>query len=122
MRQSVLSQKKTEILQKTSDSLGKLRVDKANLGDAPETILEGVPCIWYPTTFQDKSVLALLDSGSEVNTIHPTFAKELGLPIRSIDVGAQKIDGTTLDTYRMVVTAFLMTDKANRVKVFERPF
>ena len=30
-----------------------------------------------------KFVLALLDSKSEVNTIHPTFAKELGLQIRS---------------------------------------
>ena len=29
-----------------------------------------------------KSVLALLDSESGVNTIHPTFAKELGLQIR----------------------------------------
>ena len=37
------------------------------------------------------------------------------------DVRAQKTDGTTLDTYGMVVAAFLVTDKANRVRFFERP-
>ena len=39
-----------------------------------------------------------------------------------MDVGAQKIDGTTLDTYGMVVAAFLMTDKVNQVKFFEKTF
>ena len=38
------------------------------------------------------------------------------------DVGAQKTDGTTLDIYGMVVAAFSMTDKANRVRFFERLF
>ena len=83
--------------------------------------LERVPCIRYPTTFREKSVSALLDSRSEDNAIYPTFAKELGLPIRPTDVEAQKIDGTTPDTYGIVVAAFLVTDKANRVRFFERP-
>ena len=49
-----------------------------------------VPCIQYPITFRKKSVpvLALLDSKSEVNAIHPTFAQELGLSIKTTDVGA----------------------------------
>ena len=50
----------------------------------------------------------------KVNTIHPTFAKELGLPIRATEVRAQKIDGTTLDIYRVVVAAFSVTDKTDR--------
>ena len=56
----------------------------ANLG----ANLARVPCIRYPINFGEKSVLALLDSGSKVNAIHPAFAKELGLPIRLTDVGA----------------------------------
>ena len=56
---------------------------------------------------------ALLDSGSEVNAIHPTFAWELGLSIRTTNVGAQKIDGIMLDIFGMVVVAFSMMDKAN---------
>ena len=68
------------------------------------------------------SMSALLDSGSEVNAIHPTLAQKLGLPIKPTDVGAQKMDGTILDTFGMVVSAFSVTDKANRVRFFEKTF
>ena len=51
--------------------------------------------------------------------MHPTFAKRLGLVVRTTNVGAQKIDGTTLETYGMVVAAFSVTDQANRVRFFE---
>ena len=33
-------------------------------------------------------VQALINLESEINAIHPTFAKQLGLPIRPIDVRA----------------------------------
>ena len=58
-----------------------------------EEALERVPCIYYPVQFKDMSKAqgqALIDSGIEVNAIHPTFAKQLGLSIRPIDVEAQK--------------------------------
>ena len=86
--------------------------------------LAQVSCIWYPITFRKKSVSVpiFLDLGNEVNAIYSTFAWELGLLIRPTDIGAQKIDGTILDTYRIVVTAFSMTDKANQVKFFEETF
>lgn len=58
-------------------------------------------------------MVLLFDSGSEVSTIYQTFAKELGLPIRPIDIKIQKIDGTKLDTYGMIVVTFLLTDKGN---------
>ena len=92
---------------------------------AREEALKRVPCMQYPVQFKGMSKAqgqALIDSGSEVNAIHPTFAKQLGLPIRPIDIGAQKIDGTTLDTYGMVVAAFSVEDKANRVRFFEETF
>ena len=66
MRQSVLSQRRTETPQKTSDSLSNLRVDETNVDSAPEATLERVPYI------------------HEVNAIHPNFAKELGLRDRPI--------------------------------------
>ena len=84
--------------------------------------LARVPCIRYPINFEKKSMSALLDSGSEVNAVYLAFAKELGLPIRPIDVGAQKIDRTTLETYRMVVAAFSVQDKANQIRFFEETF
>ena len=86
--------------------------------------LAQVPCIRYPITFRKKSasMLALFDSGSDVNAIHPILAQKLGLSVKLTDVGAQKIDGTMLDTFEMVVTAFSVTDKANRVRFFEETF
>ena len=64
----------------------------------------------------------MINSKSEVNAIHPTFAKQLGLSIRPTKIGAQKIDGITLDTYKMVVAAFPVKNKANRVRFFEEIF
>ena len=89
----------------------------------PENLAQ-VPCIRYPITFQKKFVPVLLffDSGSEVNAIHPTCARELDLFIRPTDVGTQKIDGTTLDIFGIVVATFSMTNKANRIKFFEKIF
>ena len=93
--------------------------------------LEQVTCIKYPIVFpggitQDGSALglmsALLDLGSQVNTMHPAFAEKLGLVFRTTNVGAQKINGTTFKTYGIVVAAFSMTDQANRVRFFEEIF
>ena len=56
---------------------------------------------------------ALFDSVSKVNAVHLTFAKKLGLLIRPTNVGEQKIDGIILDIYKMVVAAYLMTNKTN---------
>ena len=84
--------------------------------------LTRVPYIRYPINFGNKSVSALLDPSSEVNTVYPAFTKELGLFIRPTDVGAQKIDGTTQETYGIVLAAFLVEDKANRLIFFEETF
>ena len=54
--------------------------------------------------------------------MHPFFAKQLGLLIRSTDVRALKIDGTTLNTHGMVVATFSVKDKANRVRFFKETF
>ena len=78
--------------------------------------------VQFRKNVNETQVQALIDLGNEVNAIHPIFVKELGLPIRPINVGAQKIDGSTLDTYGMVVTAFSVTDKANQVRFFEETF
>ena len=95
---------------------------KESEGEYPN--LAQVPCIWYPIISRKKSVSvsALLDLGNKVNAIYPTLAQELGLSIRPTDVGAQKIDGTMLDIFGMVVTAFSVTDKTNQVKFFEETF
>ena len=84
--------------------------------------LTQVSSIRYPTKFRKKSVSALFDSGTEVNTIYPNFAKELGFLIKPTDVRAQKIDGTTLVTFGIIVADFSMINKTNQVRFFEEIF
>ena len=77
-------------------------------GTNKEVTLERVPCIHYPLRFQKDiaSVRALVDSGNEVNAMTPTYTAKLGLKVRKTDIGAQKIDGSTLETFGMVLANF----------------
>ncbi len=50
------------------------------------------------------------------------FAQQLGLKICKTNVGAQKIDGTTLETYEMVVSTFSMLNKDGMERFFEESF
>ena len=92
-----------------------------SMTEKTEEELERVPCIWYPVTFQDWTE-ALLDLGSEVNAMSLAFASQLGLKIWKTNVGAQKIDGTTLETYGMVVFIFSVSDKDSKERLFEEGF
>ncbi len=83
--------------------------------------LKQVSCIWYLVTFKDQTE-ALLDSRSEINAISQAFAQQLGLKICKTNVGAQKIDGTTLETHGMVVSTFSVSDKDGRERFFEESF
>ena len=62
--------------------------DEQRQGEYPN--FARVPYIRYPIIFQKKlvCVLVLFNSGSKVNTIYPTLARELGLPIRGMDIRA----------------------------------
>ena len=83
--------------------------------------LEQISCIWYSVTFKNQTK-ALLDSKSEVNAMSQAFAYQLGLTIRKTNIKTQKIDGTTLETYKMVVSTFFVLDKDGRERFFEESF
>ena len=88
-------------------------------------VLDRLLCICDPVQFckdKGKDVLALLDSGSEVNAMTPAYAAHLGLKVRVTDVGAQKIDGSSLATYGMVIAAFQVVDKLGRSRFFQETF
>ena len=70
--------------------------------DGDEEIVR-VPCIYYLVRFLEEQIRALLDSGSEVNTMNPDFAWKLGLKVWKTNVGAQKIDSSALETFRIVI-------------------
>ncbi len=50
------------------------------------------------------------------------FAQQLGLKIWKTNVEAQKIDGTILEKYKMVVSTFSVLDKDGREGFFEESF
>ena len=79
-----------------------------------------VPCIYYPIQFREnqEQIRILLNSGSKVNTMSPTFVQKLDLHIRKTNVGAQKIDGSALKTFKMVIADFQVEDKSGRARFF----
>ena len=90
-----------------------------------EATVKRVPCIWYLVRFcqkndkdKNKDVRALIDLGSEVNTMHPAYTTKLSLRAKKINVGVQKIDGSHLDTFWMVIADCSVKDKLGRVQFF----
>ena len=54
--------------------------------------------------------------------MNPAYAKKLGLPVRQTDMGAQKIDGSHLNTFEMVIAGFSLQDKLGKVRFFQETF
>ena len=52
----------------------------------------------------------------------PTFAAKLGLSIRPTDIGAQKIDDSSLKMYGMVMVGFSIQGKTGKIRFFEGTF
>ena len=50
------------------------------------------------------------------------YASKLGLQVRHTDVGAQKIDGSTLQTFGMILANFQVEDKLGRTRFFQETF
>ena len=87
--------------------------------DSGEEIVR-VPFIHYPVWFQEdqEQVRALLNSGSKVNTISLAYAKRLNLKTWKINIGAQKINGSALETFEMVIAECQVEDKSGRSRFF----
>ena len=69
-------------------------------------VLDWVHCICYLRQFRKdkgKDVLALLNSGSEVNVMTLVYAAQLGLKVKKTNIDAQKIDRFSLAIYGIVI-------------------
>ena len=117
----MLTSASSPISQKTSIGLGNLHVSDRyqkdlkgeNSGPGPLHLLSSA--IWKD---KSKDILALLDSGSKVNAMTPAYTAWLGLNVQKTDIGAQKIDKSTLATYGMVIAAFQVLNKLGRLQFF----
>ncbi len=78
-----------------------------------EEKLEQVLYIWYLITFKDPAE-ALLDSRNKVNAISQVLTFQLDFKTWKTNIGAQKIDNITLETYEIVVFIFSISDKDGR--------
>ena len=88
-------------------------------------VLDKILCICYPVQFRkdkNKDVLALLDSGSEVNVMTPAYTAHLVLKVRVTNISVQEIDGSSLATYGMVIAAFQVVDKLGYFRFFQETF
>lgn len=63
-----------------------------------------------------------IDSSSEINTITLVYIEKLGLWVHKTDIDTQKIDGTTLVTYEIVIANFSIQDKHGKDRFFEKTF
>ena len=50
------------------------------------------------------------------------YAWKLRLKIWKTNIGAQKIDGSALETFEIVIADFLIEDKASRLRFFQETF
>ena len=89
-----------------------------------DVTLEQVPCVYYPLRFQKGTadIRALIDSGSEINAMTRAYASKLGLQVYHSNVGAQKIDGSTLQMFGIVLANFQVEDKLGRTRFFQETF
>ena len=62
--------------------------------------------------------MAWFDSGSKVYTMSPTYVKKLGLKTWKTNVGVQKINGSILETFGIVIANFQMENKIIRPRFF----
>ena len=85
--------------------------------------LSGCPAFITQLDFRKaKNKKALLDSGSKINIINPAFAQKLGLHIRKTHVRAQKIDGSVLKTFGIVIADLEVENKDGRSRFFQKTF
>ena len=86
--------------------------------------LEWMLYIYYPLYFRKytEGVRALIDLRSEVNAMSPAYISKLGLKVYHTNIGAQKIDGSTLEIFGMVLASFQIEDKLGKIRFFQETF
>ena len=87
-----------------------------------DVVLDWVLCICYPIWFKKNKVQALIDSGSGVNAMTLGYASNLGLKVRPTNLRAQKINGSTLETFEMVLASFQVEDMLKKARFFQEMF
>ena len=89
-----------------------------------DVILDRILCIHYlVSSWKDQDeMLALINLESEVNAMTSLYASKLGLKVCPTNIGAQKVDGSTLKIFGMVLASFQAEDKLRKTHFFQETF
>ena len=68
------------------------------------------------------TIWALINLDSKVNAMTPAYAKQLGFQVQKTDVRAQKIDGSSLKTFEIIIAGFQVENKLGKVWFFQKSF
>lgn len=87
-------------------------------------MLEKILYIHYLLYFQKdpQETRVLINLSSEINAMIFVYVAKLGFKVRKTNIVALKIDGSTFDTFRMVIANFQIKDKLGRVWFFQETF
>lgn len=72
-----------------------------------------------PVPRDEKIVKALIDFESEVNMMTSAYIAKLGLVIWKVNISTQKINGSALATYEIIIAGFFLPDKLKKVLFFK---
>lgn len=88
-----------------------------------DVVLDRILYIHYSVYIQKNQdeMLALINSGSEINPITPVYVSKLGLKVCPTNVRVQKVDGFTLEIFGMVLASSQVEDKLERSIFPKRP-
>lgn len=68
------------------------------------------------------NIKVLINFGNEVNIINPAYIKKLDFHIWKIDINTQKIDGSSLTIYKIVISRFQILDELDRAYFSQKTF
>lgn len=60
--------------------------------------------------------------GNEVNTITPAYTAQPSLKVQKTNIGTQKIDGSTFETFEIVIADFQIENMLGRVQFCQKTF
>ena len=85
-----------------------------------DVFLDWVLYICYPIWFKKSKVQvqALINSDSKVNVMTSGYALKLGLKVCLTNIRVQKIDSSTLETFKIVLAKFQMENTLGKVRFF----
>lgn len=68
--------------------------------------LKIISCIHYPVWFKKDKIKALINFDSKVNIVFPRYAWKLSLKVYYPNMRFEKIDGSILEIFKIVLASF----------------